>query len=300
VIGMYAARAHGSAGPVVIEQVPVPRPAAGEVLVAVHAAALTAGELEWPEKWPAIPGHEISGTIAELGEGVTGLAVGQQAYGLIGFDREGGAAEYVTAPAADLAEKPAAVDHLGAACLALAALTAWQALVSHAHVAAGQHVLVNGGAGGVGNYAVQIAVALGARVTATASERDAAFVAALGASQVIDYSGPALDHQAPDVDVVVDTAGGAAMSQCWRVLRPGGLLIGIATAPSDAEARRHHARGLYFIVEPDRDALTRLARLADSGKLRATVGGVFELADAAMAFDALQHTHHGKVVLKVG
>jgi NADPH:quinone reductase-like Zn-dependent oxidoreductase len=298
---MYAARAHGSAGPIVIEQVPLPRPAPGEALVAVHAAAITAGELGWPEKWPAIPGHEISGTVAGLGAGVTGLAVGQPVYGLIGFDREGGAAEYVTAPAADLAGKPASTDHVGAACLALAALTAWQALVSHAHVAAGQHVLVNGGAGGVGNYAVQIAVALGARVTATASARDAAFVAALGASQVIDYSGPALDHQAADVDVVVDTAGGAAMSRCWRVLRPGGLLIGIATPPSDAEARRHQARGFYFIVEPDRGALTRLARLADSGKLRPAVGGVFRLADAAAAFDALQRTHHsGKVVLKVG
>jgi NADPH:quinone reductase-like Zn-dependent oxidoreductase len=220
---MYAARAHGSAAPVVIEQVPVPQPAPGEVLIAVHAAALTAGELEWPGEWPAIPGHEISGTIAGLGEGVTGLAVGRQVYGLIGFDRQDGAAEYVTAPAADLTDKPASTDHAGAACLALAALTAWQALVTHAHVTVGQHVLVNGGAGGVGNYAVQIAVALGARVTATAAARDAAFVAALGASQVIDYSGPALDHLAADVDVVVDTAGGAAMSRCWQVLRPGGI-----------------------------------------------------------------------------
>src|SRR4249920_3234643 len=160
---MRAVRARGPAGPIVSEQIPAPRPAPGEVLVAVHAAALTAGELAWPQTWPAIPGHEISGVAAGLGVGVTGLAVGQRVYGLIGFDRDGGAAEYVTAPAADLAVKPTSVDHVGAASLALAALTAWQALVRHARLAAGQHVLVNGGAGGVGSYAIQVAAALGAR-----------------------------------------------------------------------------------------------------------------------------------------
>lgn len=156
-ISVYAVRAHGPTGPIAGEQIPDPRPAPGEVLVAVHAAASTAGELSWLERWPAIPGHEVSRTIAALGEGITGVAVGQPVYGLAGFDRDGGAAEYVTVPAAYLAPKPASTGHVGAASLALAALTAWQALVTQAHLKAGRHVLVNGGAGGVGNHAVQLA-----------------------------------------------------------------------------------------------------------------------------------------------
>jgi NADPH:quinone reductase-like Zn-dependent oxidoreductase len=295
---MYAVRALGPGGPVVNQQIPAPVPGPGEVVVEVHAAGLTAGELAWPESWPATPGHEISGVVTELGPGVTGAAAGQEVYGLIRFDRDGGAAEYVAAPAADLAAKPASVDHVGAASMALAALTAWQALVGHAQLAPGQHVLVNGGAGGVGSYAVQLGAALGGEVTATASARDARFVAGLGASQVIDYAGPPIDQQVRDVDVVVDTVGGQAMSRCWPVLRPGGIMVCVASPPPEDEAQRHQARAVYFIVEPDRAALGDLAKLADAGKLRATVGRVFPLTDAAAAFDALEHQHiRGKVVL---
>jgi len=173
-------------------------------------------------------------------------------------------------------------------------------LVRHAHLAPGQHVLVNGGAGGVGSYAIQVAAALGARVTATASVRDAGFVAGLGASQVIDYAGPPIDQQVSDVDVVVDTVGGHAMSRCWQVLRPGGIMVGVASAPSEADAQRHQARAVYFIVEPGRAALSELAKLVDSGRLRTTVGRVFPLTDAAAAFDALEHQHiQGKIVLSV-
>jgi NADPH:quinone reductase-like Zn-dependent oxidoreductase len=297
---MYAVRAHGPAGPIVGEQIPAPRPRPGEALVAVHAAALTAGELAWPETWPAIPGHEVSGTVTALGEGVTGVAADQPVYGLVGFDRDGGAADYVTLPAADLAPKPASTSHAGAASLALAALTAWQALVTHAQLTAGQHVLVNGAGGGVGNYAVQLAHALGARVTATAGAADAGFVAGLGADQVIDYAGPPLGQAVTGVDVVVDTAGGEALSRCWEVLRPGGVLVGVASAPDEDEARRHHARGIYFIVEPDGPQLAELTRLTDSGRLRPSIGRVFPLAEAAAAFEALEHQHiRGKVVLGV-
>jgi NADPH:quinone reductase-like Zn-dependent oxidoreductase len=297
---MHAVSALGPAGPVVNQLIPSPDPGPGEVLVEVRAVGLTAGELAWPESWPAIPGHEVSGVVTGLGPGVTGAEDGQEVYGLIRFDRDGGAAEYVTAPAADLAVKPGSADHVGAASMALAALTAWQALVRHAHLAPGQHVLVNGGAGGVGGYAVQVAAALGARVTATASARDAGFVAGLGASQVIDYAGPPIDQQVSDVDVVVDTVGGPAMSRCWQVLRPGGIMVGVASAPSEADARRHQVRAVYFIVEPDQAALSELAKLVDSGRLRTTVGRVFPLADAAAAFHALEHQHvQGKIVLSV-
>src|SRR5215813_5489625 len=173
-------RAMRAAGPdpasLTCQSVPVPEPAPGELLVEVHATAVTAGELTWPETWPAIPCHDVSGVVAAAGRGVSGWQPGEKVYGLVGFDRPGAAAEYVTVLAADLAPGPVAVGHVEAAALPLGALPAWQA---------GQHVLVHGGAGGVGAYAVQLAAAHAARVTATASARDRDFVTGLGAGQVI-------------------------------------------------------------------------------------------------------------------
>src|SRR6266566_4283475 len=151
------------------ESIPVPDPGPGELLVQVRATAITADELTWPESWPAIPCHDVSGVVAATGPGTDGWQAGDEVYGLVGFDRPGAAAEYVTAHAADLAPKPASVDHLAAAAIPLGALTAWQALHEHAKLAPGQHVLVHGGAGGVGAYVTQLAAQHGARVTATAS-----------------------------------------------------------------------------------------------------------------------------------
>src|SRR5712672_2455392 len=162
------------------QSVSVPDPGPGELLVEVRATAITADELTWPESWPAIPCHDLSGVVAATGPEADGWRPGDGVYGLVGFDRPGAAAEYVTAPAADLARKPASVDHLAAAAVPLGALTAWQALHQHARLAPGQHVLVHGGAGGVGAYATQLAAQHGARVTATASARDRDFVTGLG------------------------------------------------------------------------------------------------------------------------
>src|SRR5207342_3099610 len=176
------------------ESIPVPEPGTGEVLVEVRATAITADELSWPDNWPVIPCHDLSGVVVASGGGVTGWSLGEEVYGLVGFDRPGAAAEYVTVPAADLARKPASVDHLAAAAVPLGALTAWQALHEHARLAPGQHVLVHGGAGGVGAYVTQLAAQHGARVTATASARDRDFVTGLGADEVLDYSGRFEDH----------------------------------------------------------------------------------------------------------
>src|SRR5215467_14011526 len=192
---MRAVRASGpDPASLACETIPVPEPGPGELLVEVQATAVTADELTWPESWPAIPCHDLSGVVAAAGDGAHDWRSGDDVYGLVGFDRPGAAAEYVTAPAADLAPKPASVDHLTAAAVPLGALTAWQALHEHAQLAAGQHVLVHGGAGGVGAYAVQLAALAGARVTATASERDLDFVAGLGAGDVLDYTGRFEEH----------------------------------------------------------------------------------------------------------
>lgn len=294
---MYAVRAYG-ADPSDLRYEPVPRPVPGpgEVLVAVNATAVTADELSWSDEWPLIPAHDLSGVVAELGPQTTGLALGDEVFALIGFDRPGAAAEYVAVPADQLAAKPGSVGHLAAATVPLGALTAWQALVDHAKVKEGQHVLVHGGAGGVGNYAVQLAAHLGARVTATASRSDADFVADLGAHTTIDYQSR-FEDQVTGVDTVIDTVGGETLARSWQVLRPGGILVGVADAPPAGDADR---RGVYFVVAPSRDQLTELARLIDTGALRPMPGPVFPLAETATAVTTQRDQHiRGKVVIRV-
>jgi NADPH:quinone reductase-like Zn-dependent oxidoreductase len=284
-------------GQVRLADVTVPAPAPGEALIEVHAAALTAGERAWPERWPATLSHEVSGIVVDLGPGTTGLEVGQPLFGLVGFDLDGAAAEYVTAPAADLATKPASIEHVSAASMALSPLTAWQALVDHAHLMPGQHVLVNGAAGGVGSYTVQLAHALGGRVTATTAPNDAEFVSALGADRVIDYS-KTEEMPTGDVDIAIDLAG--IQTEIWPAMRPGGIVIGIAGEPSAAQARRHKVDSDFFIVEPSAPELAELARLAEAGIVHPMVSLVFPLADAAAAIDAVDGRHtRGKVVLAV-
>jgi NADPH:quinone reductase-like Zn-dependent oxidoreductase len=193
---MMALRAHARGGPeqLVYEQAPAPSAGPGEVLIAVHAAAITFAELTWDLEWttqdgkdrtPVIPAHEMSGTVAGLGAGVAGLTAGDEVIGLIDFDRDGAAAEYLVMPAVSLAAKPQSLSHVAAATLPLAALTAWQALVDHAALEAGEQVLVQGGAGGVGIFAVQLASILGGHVTATGRSADADLVRDLGAERFI-------------------------------------------------------------------------------------------------------------------
>ena len=281
------------------EIIPVPEPGPDEVLVQVHATAVTADELTWPESWPAIPCHDLSGVVTAAGPGVTGWGAGDEVYGLIGFDRPGAAAEYVTVPAADLAARPSGIDPLAAASLPLGALTAWQALHEHGQLQPGQHVLIHGGAGGVGAYAVQLAARHGARVTATASARSHDFVAGLGADQVLDYAGR-FEDQVRDVDVVVDPVGGKTTDRSWPVLRSGGILVAIADEPDPARGGRDDVRGVYFVVEPSGGQFRELARLVDDQQLRAMVSQVFELNDLAEAFGALSGTRPpGKVVISV-
>jgi NADPH:quinone reductase-like Zn-dependent oxidoreductase len=297
---MQAVLAHGSdPATLTYDTVAVPAPAAGEVLVMVHATAITAGELAWPDATPFIPAHDVSGVVAGIGKQVADLHAGNEVYGLIGFDRPGAAAEYVAVPEVQLAVKPATVDHLAAATLPLGALTAWQALVDHAAVQNGQHVLVHGGAGGVGTFTVQLAAHLGAKVTATASAADAAFVAALGADTVIDYR-QRFEDQVKDVDIVIDTIGGETLARSWSVLRPGGVLVGIADPPPADTAAAHRARGVYFVVDPNRDQLAELARLVDNGSLRPMIGRVFPLSETGAAVVTQRDSHiRGKVVIQV-
>ena len=287
-------------GSLTSQSVPVPDPGPGEVLVEVRATAITAGELAWPETWPAIPCHDLSGVVAATGPAGAGWHPGDEVYGLVGFDRPGAAAEYVTAPAADLAAKPACVDHLAAAAVPLGALTAWQALHQHARLQPGQHVLVHGGAGGVGVYAVQLAALHGARVTATASARDLGFVAGLGARDVLDYSGR-FEDQVRDVDVVVDPVGGTTTARSWPTLRSGGILVAIAEEPDSGHGGRGDVRSVYFVVSPDGGQLRQLASLIDEQQLRPAASAVFGLDALPEAFLARRAGRPpGKVIIRVG
>jgi NADPH:quinone reductase-like Zn-dependent oxidoreductase len=293
---MSAVLAHSSASDsLVVDTRPVPTPAPDEVLIAVSAAAITSGELDWPETHPFVPGHDVSGTVVAAGADVTKFRVGDDVIGLIGFDRDGALSEYATVKAADLAVAPSTIDPVRAAALPLGGLTAWQALVDHAGVASGQHVLVHGGAGGVGAYAVQLASHLGAQVTATARADDVGLVTSYGADVVIDYSS-AFEEQVADVDVVIDTAGRDVVERSWPVLRTGGILVSIfdeVTPPSDA------VRGEYFVVEPNGEQLDDLARLVDAGALRPVVGRIVPFADAATVFTTEKDGRHpGKTVIQ--
>jgi len=287
------------------EEAPQPRPGEGEVLVRVHAAGVIHTELSWVPTWttqageprplPVIPGHEFSGEIAALGAGVRDLGVGDLVYGLNDWYRNGAQADYCVALVADCAPKPASVDHVHAAAIPIAALTAWQGLVERAGLAAGQRVLIHGAAGGVGTVAVQLARWRGARVIATASTANLDFVRRLGADEVIDYRSERFEDIVGDVDVVFDTVGGETLERSWGVLKPGGRLVTVAASGERTTDER--IRAAYFIVEPSRTQLADIARLVDGGALRPVVGAVFPLAEARQAY---QHKPtHGKVVLRM-
>jgi NADPH:quinone reductase-like Zn-dependent oxidoreductase len=312
---MMALRAHARGGPeqLVYEQAPTPVPGPGEALVEVHAAAITFAELTWDQTWtnsagqdrtPTIPSHEVSGTVVGLGPDASGVAVREEVYGLIDFDLNGAAAQYVTLPAADLAARPRSVSHVDTATLPLAALTAWQALVDHADLKPGERVLVTGGAGGVGSYVVQLAASLGAAVTATgrAAQRD--FVLGLGASMFLasDSGADAGSPQAPEdgFDVVIDTVGGAVLEASYGMTRRGGRLVTLSAPPAQEKAAALGVKALFFVVTPDAAALAHLAELVDGGKLRPVLSQTFPLEDGRKAFESATVPHPpGKTVLIV-
>lgn len=304
---MKAIRLHGKSSPdhLVYEEAPRPRPEEGEVLVQVHATGLTPMELTWGiERSLMIPGHELSGVVAEVGSGITDVMVGSAVYALMDFRRDGAEAEYAIALPGELAPKPRSLDHVQAAAVPLAALTAWQAFFVHAGLAAGQRVLVHGAAGGVGVFAVQLAHWAGAYVIGTASARNKEFLYGLGADEVIDYTTTRFEEVIHDVDVVLDTIGGETQERSWGVLRKGGMLVAIAgdivDAPLQELAASRGARAKWFIVEPNRDQLIRIGDLIDAGRVRSVVEAVFPLSEARRAFEqGLQGHTRGKIVLRV-
>lgn len=304
---MKAIRQHARAGPESLryDDAPQPSPKAGEVLVRVRAAGVTPTELLWstsrttqsgaPRPLPFIPGHEFSGELASLGDGVTTVSAGEAVYGMNDWYSDGAEAEYCLARVTDIARKPTSVDHVSAAVTPISALTAWQALFEHARIVTGQHILIHGAAGGVGSFAVQFAHWRGARVSVTVSVANIDFVGDLGADDVIDYHAQRFEERVHEVDVVFDTVGGDTLRRSWSVLKPGGRLVTIAASEEDTQDER--AREAFFIVEPRREELEEIAQLIDAGKVRPVVGAEFPLVEAIRAYQT--KPLRGKVVLRL-
>jgi NADPH:quinone reductase-like Zn-dependent oxidoreductase len=295
---MNAVRQHPPGGPasLVYEQLEQPTPGPGEALVRVHAAAITRDELDWPiDRLPATPSYEFSGVMTAVGPDVDDAKIGEPVYALNDFDRQGAAAEYTTIPLKFLAPKPRSLSHVESAALPLAGLSAWQGLFVHGELTEGERVLVHGAAGGVGHLAVQLGRARGAQVIGTASAAGVDAVRRLRADEVIDSS-QRFEDLVEDVDLVFDTAGGERLERSPAVLRPGGRLVSVAVEPP----RRRGIKSSYFVVEPNREQLEELGRLADRGELRPVIDEVFPLADARQAFErSLGDQRRGKIVLRV-
>lgn len=308
---MKAVRIHGRGGPaqLVYEDASMPKLQPDDALVRVYATGITPAELTWDESYqnpdgspriPGIPGHEVSGVVEAIGPRATGVSVGETVYGLTDFPRDGAAAEYVAVRASNLAPKPQRIDHVQTAAVPLSGLTAWQALFDHGGLAAGQRALIHGGAGGVGTFAVQLARWRGAHIIATASSSNADFLRKLGADEVIDYRAVRFEEAARDIDVVLDPIGGETQERSWRVLKRGGILVALS-APIQADVpAKYGARGVFFIVTPNQDELSEIARLIDAETVRPVVADVLSLARAREAFErGVQGHTRGKIVLQV-
>ncbi|WP_079429123.1 MULTISPECIES: NADP-dependent oxidoreductase [Streptomyces] len=308
---MRAVVQDGFGGPEVLEVAEVERPEPGpaEVLVRVHAAGVNPTD-SWHRATGGLAGEvvrlgwDVSGVVEAVGLGVTTLAPGDEVFGMPRHPVPAGTyAEYVTSPARHLVRKPAALSHVQAAALPLAALTAWQALVDTAGLRPGQRVLVHAAAGGVGHLAVQIAKARGAYVVGTARAAKHAFLRGLGADEVVDYTAVAFESAVEPVDVVLDAIGGEYGPRSLRALRHGGIVVSLA---SPAEARLAEAarplgvRAAFMAVEADQAGMREIASLAQAGLLRPEIDTVLPLELAGKAHELSDSGRTtGKIVLSV-
>ncbi|GLY29610.1 NADP-dependent oxidoreductase [Kineosporia sp. NBRC 101731] len=331
---MKAIRLHEYGGPEVLryEEVPVPTPQSGEVLVRVHAVGVnppdwylrTGMAAELPPEimpkfdLPVIPGTDVSGVIEAVGPDVEGFSVGDEVFGMLRFPGIDGRAyaEYVAAPASDLAIKPAGIDHVHAAGAPMAALTAWQFLIELGHDAPspfqpqphrpvpfgpGSTVLVNGAAGGVGHFGLQLAKWKGARAIAVASGAHEQFLRDLGADEFVDYTKTQMEDVVHDVDLVLDTVGGPASSRFLPLLRRGGALFPVFFAQVDPEETARLGVSVSSTqVRSSGEQMAQLADLLEKGVLRVGIDSTYALEDAAAAHERAAQGHiRGKIVLTV-
>jgi NADPH:quinone reductase-like Zn-dependent oxidoreductase len=291
------------------EKVRTPDPSIREVLIEVHAAGVN--PIDWKvregyakswlkHKLPLIPGWDVSGVIAERGKKAEGFREGDEVYGKLDTARDGAYAEYVVSAVEDIAHKPLSIDHVHAAAVPIAALTAWQSLFNLGGLSKGQTVLIHAAAGGVGHFAVQFAKWKGARVIGTASGRNEEFVRQLGADIFIDYTAGRFEEKVSGVDCVLDTIGGDVLSRSLQVLKKGGIVVSTLDEPSAEELARYSVRAAQVMARGDAVQLRQIAELIDSGDVMPMVEAVLPLAHARRAHEMSQTGHvRGKIVLRV-
>lgn len=293
-----------------VNDAPKPSITADQVLVEVHAAAVN--PFDWkvregylkemvPLNFPATLGGDVAGVIAEIGEDVSGFAIGDEVYGQANaLSGNGSYAEFAPVKAFSISAKPKSVDFVTAAALPLAAVSAYQALVDHIGLKEGQKILIQGGAGGIGSYAIQIAKHLGARVAATAATDDVEYVKSLSADTVIDYQTQDFTELLKDYDAVFDTVGGESYIKSYSVLKDGGIIVSMSEQPNEELAKERNITALAQQTQTNPERLAKITELVDEGALKVNIGKIFSLDEAAEALAYIQEgNHQGKVVLKV-
>ncbi len=306
---MKAMVAHQYGGPEVLkyEDVPLPEPKENEILVRVIASGVNPADplilngkyaKEFGTHLPLVLGYDMAGVVVKTGAKVTKLKVGDPIYAYLLWG--GGWAEYCISNEGESAIKPKSLSFIEASAVPLAALTAWQALIDIAKLESGQTVLIHGGSGGVGSFAIQIAKARGARVIATASTANQGLLKQLGADVAVDYTKQKFEEIAHDVDVVLDPVGRDTLARSYSVVKKGGIVVTIVSRCDEAELKKHEIRGASLSSHPEATELAEITKLIDAGKIRPIVTQVLPVADAAKAV-AQAETHHtrGKLVLKI-
>jgi NADPH:quinone reductase-like Zn-dependent oxidoreductase len=282
---------------------PKPQPAINDVLVQVHASGFVNTELAWPSTWtarggrdrtPTVPGHELAGIVTALGDGTTGLSVGQRVFGLADWYRDGSLAEYIAIEARNLAPLPGDVDFTVGASLPISGLTAWQGLVEHGRLRAGQSVIAHGAAGAVGSMVTQLAREFGAYVIGTGRAANRQKALDFGANEFVDVDNDALEDVG-HVDLVFDLIGGDIGKRSARLVRAGGRLVSIV-GPS--EARPADGLAIDFVVEADRTQLGEIVQRVRDGRLRTNIGTVASLDDAVATFNSTER-RPGKTIIRV-
>ena len=305
---MNAIVVHEYGGPEVLkyEDAPRPEPKDDEILIRTMSAgvnpvdaAIRAGRFRTGQL-PFIPGMDVAGVVEKVGANVTKFKAGDPVYAYLSFQEQGGYAEFTIAKENETALKPKGISFEQAAAVPLAATTAWQALIDTAGLKAGQTVLIHGGSGGVGHFAIQIAKARGAKVIATASAPNQDLLKQLGVDQPIDYTKTKFEDVVKNADVVLEATRSDSMSRSYGVMKKGGFIVSITGPPDQAQLDQHGLRGQFIMAHPEAKVLEELTKLIEAKKLTPIVSQVFPLTEAAKAQQQIQTGHtRGKIVLKV-
>jgi NADPH:quinone reductase-like Zn-dependent oxidoreductase len=308
---MKAVVIHEYGDPAVLkyEDVPRPKPKDDQLLIRVIAAGVNPVDglirsgmfaKEGNRVFPIILGGDVAGVVEKVGSKITKFKAGDPVFAYVSLDNSGGYAQYALVTEREAAPKPKSLTYVEAAAVPVVAMTAWQALVDTAKLSAGQTVLIHGGSGGVGSFAIQIAKARGAKVIATASTANQDFLKQLGADVTIDYTKQKFEDVAKDVDVVLDSVGKDTLARSYGLVKKGGIIVSIVARPNQSQLQKHGIRGAALSVEPNSEELAEIGKLIDDKKIKVIVSQTFPLSEARKAHEQVATGHtHGKIVLGI-